>query len=158
DGVSAEDVQRAWVIQQLLRRGASAPAIATADQREEFLDRCVEQIFPRGILLGCTLAQASEQLGIGGTPLADAIRRSELFPAGILLDDAALEALRHFKAAIEAGSPADAMAQLMRVYADALARVAEAETRLFHFYVHAPLQARDDLSPRQAAAASAASG
>jgi len=55
---------------------------------------------------------------------------------GAWLDDDDVRALATLKLAEEAGFPEDALVQLARVYADALARVAEAEVRLFHFHVH----------------------
>ena len=54
-------------------------------------------------------------------------------------DDVAM--LRSCKVALEAGFPEEALTQVLRVYADALGRVAEAESRLFHFYVHQRLKA-----------------
>jgi class 3 adenylate cyclase/YHS domain-containing protein len=149
------DVQRAWIIQRLLRRGATLEAIARADRTQAFLDRCAQQIFDREAVPNTPLTEAIEGLGLQDTALAAALQRSELFPSGTLLDEDDLQALRGFKVAIDAGFPAEAMVQLMRVYADALWRVAETETRLFHFYVHEPLKAHD-LSPSELAEASAA--
>jgi adenylate cyclase len=40
---------------------------------------------------------------------------------------------------LDAGFPLVAFLQLLRVYGQALARIADAETRLFHIYVHEPL-------------------
>jgi adenylate cyclase len=42
-------------------------------------------------------------------------------------------------AVLQAGLPLVAMLQLMRVYGQAMAQVADAEVRLFHLYVHEPL-------------------
>lgn len=39
-----------------------------------------------------------------------------------------------------AGFPEEALTQMLHVYSDALERVAEAEARLFHFYVHGRLK------------------
>lgn len=50
--------------------------------------------------------------------------------------------------ALASGFPEDALLQMVRVYADALGRVADAESRLFHFYVHARLRA-EGLSGRE---------
>jgi class 3 adenylate cyclase len=46
-----------------------------------------------------------------------------------------VEMLRHLHTALAAGFPEEALVQLLRVYSDALGRVAEVETRLFRFYV-----------------------
>ena len=50
-----------------------------------------------------------------------------------------IEALRHCAKVLEAGFPLVAFLQLVRVYAQSLRRVADAEVRLFHLYVHEPL-------------------
>ncbi len=52
-------------------------------------------------------------------------------------EDAA--ALRHCARVLAAGFPLVAFLQLVRVYAQAMRRIADAEVRLFHLYVHEPL-------------------
>jgi adenylate cyclase len=64
-----------------------------------------------------------------GTPLANADRLSE--------DD--VEALRILKRILDNGFPLVALLQLIRVYAQSMRRIAEAEVRLFHLYVHEPM-------------------
>src|SRR5207245_10288634 len=59
---------------------------------------------------------------------------------GDLLDEEDVQALQAIRVLVEAGFPEKALVQLAHVYADALGRVAEAETRLFHFYVHERLK------------------
>src|SRR3954471_10549607 len=68
-------------------------------------------------------------LVILGTP---ADRRREVGP-----EDA--EALRHCARVLGAGFPLVAFLQLVRVYAQSMRRIADAEVRLFHLYVHEPL-------------------
>jgi adenylate cyclase len=68
-------------------------------------------------------------LVILGTP---ADRRREVSP-----EDA--EALRHCARVLDAGFPLVAFLQLVRVYAQSMRRIADAEVRLFHLYVHEPL-------------------
>lgn len=70
-----------------------------------------------------------------GTPVE---RRDGVSPADI-------EALRHCAAVLEAGFPLVALLQLVRVYAQTMRRIADAEVRLFHLYVHEPM-IRDGLS------------
>ena len=55
------------------------------------------------------------------------------------LSDDDLELLRHVAAVLAAGFPLVALLQLVRVYGQALAQMADAEVRLFHLYVHEPL-------------------
>ena len=54
-------------------------------------------------------------------------------PTALAEDDVAV--LRTLRAAIAAGFPEDAVAQLGRVYGDAMGRIAETEARLFRFYI-----------------------
>jgi adenylate cyclase len=68
-------------------------------------------------------------LAILGTPTG---RRDRLSP-----DDAA--ALRHCARVLAAGFPLVAFLQLVRVYVQSMRRIADAEVRLFHIYVHEPL-------------------
>ena len=68
-------------------------------------------------------------LVILGTPTE---RRRELTK-----EDAA--ALRHCARVLAAGFPLVAFLQLVRVYAQSMRRIADAEVRLFHLYVHEPL-------------------
>ncbi|HEX6602143.1 MAG TPA: adenylate/guanylate cyclase domain-containing protein, partial [Solirubrobacterales bacterium] len=68
-------------------------------------------------------------LVILGTPLG---REDKLGP-----DD--VRALRHCARVLAAGFPLVAFLQLVRVYAQSMRRIADAEVRLFHLYVHEPL-------------------
>jgi len=68
-------------------------------------------------------------LVILGTPTD---RRRDVSP-----EDA--EALRHCARVLGAGFPLVAFLQLVRVYAQSMRRIADAEVRLFHLYVHEPL-------------------
>jgi len=49
------------------------------------------------------------------------------------------QAMRHCARVLAAGFPLVAFLQLVRVYAQSLRRIADAEVRLFHHYVHEPL-------------------
>jgi adenylate cyclase len=55
------------------------------------------------------------------------------------LTDDDLQFLRYIAAVLAAGFPLVALLQLVRVYGQALAQIADAEVRLFHLYVHEPL-------------------
>lgn len=50
-----------------------------------------------------------------------------------------LGALRHCARVLAAGFPLVAFLQLVRVYAQSMRRIADAEVRLFHLYVHEPM-------------------
>ncbi len=64
-----------------------------------------------------------------GVPVANADR----------LSDADLEALQTLKTILDSGFPLVALLQLVRVYAQSMRKIAEAEVRLFHLFVHEPL-------------------
>jgi adenylate cyclase len=68
-------------------------------------------------------------LAILGTPQG---RRQEL-------DAEDVAAIRHCSRVLAAGFPLVAFLQLVRVYAQSMRRIADAEVRLFHLYVHEPL-------------------
>ena len=55
------------------------------------------------------------------------------------LSDEDLEILKYAAAVLDAGLPLPAFLQLMRVYGQAVAQIADAEVRLIHLYVHEPL-------------------
>ena len=63
------------------------------------------------------------------------------FPAASLdaLSDDDLELLRRLGAVLDAGLPLVAFLQIVRVYGQALAQIADAEVKLFHLYVHEPM-------------------
>lgn len=56
-----------------------------------------------------------------------------------------IEALKRMGEVAEAGLPVEALLQLTRVYAQSVRRIADAEVRLFHLFVHEPM-IRDGLS------------
>ena len=68
-------------------------------------------------------------LAILGTPLG---RERVLNPSDVA-------ALRHCARVLAAGFPLVAFLQLVRVYVQSLRRIADAEVRLFHLYVHEPM-------------------
>ncbi|MDQ2700190.1 MAG: MerR family transcriptional regulator [Actinomycetota bacterium] len=60
------------------------------------------------------------------------------------LTEVDVEALRLLASVADAGLPIEAVLQLVRVYAQAVRRIADAEVRLFHLFVHEPMM-RDGL-------------
>src|SRR6185436_20621825 len=59
--------------------------------------------------------------------------------AAIRINEDDLQLLRYVAAVLAAGFPLVALLQLIRVYGQAIAQMADAEVRLFHLYVHEPL-------------------
>jgi class 3 adenylate cyclase len=132
-----EDVERVRLIQFCVRRGVRGETIAHAEKVEQgFLRRYLDELFPESIKPMCTLSEAAGMIGLD----VEVVRRlaevgGTVDPTGTMERDD-VEVLRGWKIALDAGLPEEALFQLVRVYADALGRVAEAESRLFHFYVH----------------------
>ncbi len=89
-----------------------------------------------------TLAEAAEQARLPVETARQLAETMGLPGEGKLFTDDDVTMLVWWARAIAVGMPESAILQLVRVYRDALARVAEAEVRLFHFYVHEPLAAR----------------
>jgi adenylate cyclase len=152
-----EDVERVRLLQFLLRRLASVEAITRTDQQDGFLARYIEQMFPAGVRPTYSFSKAAEILGLDLDTLRRFSEAAGLNEQGESLDEEDVQALRAFKVALDAGFPEGALVQLGRVYADALARVAEAEVRLSHFYVHDRLKAQG-LSGQELTETSRASG
>lgn len=55
------------------------------------------------------------------------------------ISDEDLEMMRYAASVLDAGFPLPAFLQLMRVYGQVIAQIADAEVRLIHLYVHEPL-------------------
>ncbi len=131
---------RARLVSFAVRRGITAEAIARACEGDDVIGRFLDLIAGTDPRQTHSVAEAASAAG-----LDEAVVR-RLWVASGLGDqpeafDEDLENLRVFAFALEAGMPIDALLQLVRVLNDALTRVAEAETRLFHFYVHERLRA-----------------
>jgi class 3 adenylate cyclase/YHS domain-containing protein len=142
EGFEPEDMERVPLVQALLRRGIRLEAIAKADREQGGLVRRYLNLLPaEGLRPIYSMEEAAEIVGLK----LDLVRRfreaSGLSGQGEAVSEEDFQALRNFKAALDAGFPEEALVQLVRVYSDALGRVAEAEQRLFHFYVHQRLEA-----------------
>jgi len=137
----AEDVQRIRLIQLLLRRGIGLAAIARVEQEQGFLSRYIDVMFPTGVRAIYSLAEVNRMLGMDAGSVRRFWEAAGLADRGDLLDEEDVQALKAIRVLVEAGFPEEALVQLAHVYADALGRVAEAEARLFHFYVHERLKA-----------------
>ncbi len=127
----------ARIVARLRERGFSLDDIRKAGEAGRLAFAYTEDLFP------------SEERAYG---VEDAARETGLEPAlieriqqaagwnlqeGLGEDD--LRLLRYVAAVLAAGFPLVAFLQLIRVYGQALAQIADAEVRLFHLYVHEPL-------------------
>jgi adenylate cyclase len=150
DGFTHNDRERARLVQLCLRRGISLDKIAEADRNQGLIDRYVQMMFPEALGPTYSLAEATEISGLDLDLARDMWSNSGLLAEqGNTLREEDIEAFRAFKTFHDAGFPDDALGEGTRVFADSLSRVAEMESKLFHFYVHERLKAQgvtgDDL-------------
>jgi adenylate cyclase len=136
---TAAAAAQARVVARMRERGHSLEDLKRAGREGRLAFGFTEDLFPRPEEQ-VTVAQIARETGLEpelverilvilGTPLE---RERRLNP-----DDA--QALRHCARVLAAGFPLVAFLQLVRVYAQSLRRIADAEVRLFHLYVHEPL-------------------
>jgi class 3 adenylate cyclase/YHS domain-containing protein len=139
-GFDRADVRRARFIRRLLRRGVSVEALAETERAGSALGRSLDFLAePSGPVY--SLAQAAERSGHDAKVLERLIQAAGIAADEPLFDDD-LERFRAMRSMLEAGLPEEALIQLLRVYDEALGRVADAEARLFHFYVHERMRAQ----------------
>ena len=130
---------QARVIARMRERGYSVDAIREAAEGGRLAFGRAEDLFqvPEGHY---NREQAAELTGLEpelierlmtllGTPMS----------ADGRLNEEDLRAMRHCANVLSSGFPLVAFLQLVRVYAQSIRRVADAEVRLFHLYVHEPL-------------------
>jgi len=130
---------QARVVARMRERGHSLEELKKAGGEGRLAHGFVEDIFPRPEQT-VTVEEAAEETGLEqelierllvilGTP----IERERT----LTVED--LEAVRRCAQVLEAGFPLVAFLQLVRVYVQSLRRIADAEVRLFHLYVHEPM-------------------
>jgi adenylate cyclase len=136
---TAAAAAQARVVARMRERGHSLEDLKRAGREGRLAFGFTEDLFPRPEEQATVDDVAAETglepelveriLVILGTPL----ERERL------LDPHDVQALRHCARVLAAGFPLVAFLQLVRVYAQSLRRIADAEVRLFHLYVHEPL-------------------
>jgi adenylate cyclase len=136
---TAAAAAQARVVARMRERGHSLEELRRAGREGRLSFGLAEDLFPRpeGQV---TVEELSEDTGLEpelierilvilGTPL----ERERL------LDPTDVEALRHCARVLAAGFPLVAFLQLVRVYVQSMRRIADAEVRLTHLYVHEPM-------------------
>ena len=128
----------ARLVARLRKRGHSLDEIREASDSGRLAYGFTEDLFPPRAATH-TLDEAAELAGLEPALLERIWTALGFAPIedGITEDD--LDLLRYVGAVLQAGLPLVAFLQLVRVYGQALARIADAEVRLFHLYVHEPL-------------------
>ena len=130
---------QARVVARMRERGHSLNDLRQAARDGRLAFGFVEDLIPRSEreftndqaaeLTGLEPDLVERVMGLLGTPTA---------MEGTLTEQD-MEAMERVRAVLAAGFPLVAMLQLVRVYAQSIRKIAEAEVRLFHLYVHEPL-------------------
>jgi adenylate cyclase len=136
---TAAAAAQARVVARMRERGHSLEDLKKAGSEGRLAFGLVEELFPRAAEQRTVEEVAGETglepqlieriLVILGTPLE---RERVLGPEDVT-------ALRHCARVLAAGFPLVAFLQLVRVYVQSMRRIADAEVRLFHLYVHEPM-------------------
>jgi hypothetical protein len=134
-----EDVERARLVQLLLRRGIALDALARAEWLRPFLASRLDRMFPAGVGRTYTLEEAAAEARLD-IEVARRVWEIANIPDDDLLYEDDVMALRAVRRTLEAGFPEEGLLESCRVYADTLSRAAEAGQRSFHIYVHERLQ------------------
>lgn len=86
-----------------------------------------------------SLREASRETGLDSRLIERLLTTLGLLRPARGLSEDELDLLRYCAAVLDVGLPLEALLQLSRVYAQAIAQIADAEVRLVHLYVHEPL-------------------
>ncbi len=140
------------IVARLRERGHSIQRIREASQSGKLAFGYVDELLP-STEARYTLQEAAKEIGLSTAVIErmtaamglNAITTDEI-------SDADLQVLRYGAEVLAAGFPLPALLQLVRVYGQAMAQVADAEVRLFHLYLHEPLM-RDGVSGVEVAGA-----
>jgi adenylate cyclase len=132
-------VTGARLVARMRERGHSLDEIREAGESGRLAFGYIQGLFPSSATTH-TLEQAVADTGLEAA-LIERILRTLGLPAGAAdrISESEIELLRYSAAVLAAGFPLVAFLQLVRVYGQALAKMADAEVRLFHMYVHEPL-------------------
>jgi adenylate cyclase len=138
DGWNGSAIGHARAVARMRERGHSLEEIRKATEEGRLAYAYADELFPESDNQ-YTLAQAAGETGLEPA-LIERIVTALGFPAQTeSLSEEDVQLLRYAAAALDAGFPLVALLQLVRVYGQAIAQMADAEVRLFHLYVHEPL-------------------
>jgi len=132
-------VAHARVVARMRDRGHSLREIRQATDEGRLAFAYVEDLF-ESTETSSTVADAARETGLEPALIERISTALGLKPADAERVSAEeVQLLRYIAAVLAAGFPLVALLQLVRVYGQALAQIADAEVRLFHLYVHEPL-------------------
>jgi adenylate cyclase len=133
-------VGHARIVARLRERGHSLADIRRATEEGRLAFGYIDELFPSIDDRVYTIRQAARETGLEPALVERVLAALGMNPAQAdALSSEDVQLLRYVAAVLEAGLPLVAMLQLVRVYGQAMAQVADAEVRLFHLYVHEPL-------------------
>jgi adenylate cyclase len=130
---------QARVVHRLRERGHSLAELRNAVREGRLAFGYVEDLFP-GRERDLTRREAAERTGLEEA-LIERMMSLLGTPAALegTLNEQDVVAMERIRDVLRAGFPLVALLQLIRVYAQSIRKIAEAEVRLFHLYVHEPL-------------------
>jgi adenylate cyclase len=132
-------VAHARLVARLRERGHSLQEIREASKQGRLAYGFLEDLFAKSEKR-YSLDDVADETGLEPA-LIERIWQSIGFPRGDVqeLTDEDVQAVRYIASVIGTGFPLVAFLQLVRVYGQAMSRIADAEVRLFHLYVHEPM-------------------
>ncbi|MGQ0803283.1 MAG: YHS domain-containing protein [Actinomycetota bacterium] len=137
----AEDAERARLVGFLVQRGFDVETIARADAGHGgLIERFLSLLYPSGRIPAYSTGELVAKTDLDPDLVGRVWHAAGLREHGDAAGDDDVDMLRALATAIEVGLPESVVLEMVRVYADSLRRVAEAEVRLFHFYVHERLR------------------
>lgn len=129
----------ARVVARMRERGHSVADIARATEEGRLAFGFLEELFPSD-QARMTIREAARETGLDEALVARLVSGLGLSPEhSDTVSEDEIQLLRYVDAVLASGFPLVALLQLVRVYGQAMAGIADAEVRLFHLYVHEPL-------------------
>ena len=130
---------QARVVRRMRERGHSLSDLRRAVREGRLAFGYVEDLLP-GTDRDFTRVEAAERTGLEEA-LIERMMSLLGTPTAIegTLNDQDVDAMEQIGEVLRVGFPLVAVLQLIRVYAQSIRKIAEAEVRLFHLYVHEPL-------------------
>jgi adenylate cyclase len=127
------------IVARLRERGHSVSTIREASQSGKLAFGYIDELLPSSEAR-YTLKQAARELDVEEALIERLVAAMGLNAlSSEEISEVDLQVLRYGAEVLAAGLPLPALLQIVRVYGQAMAQVADAEVRLFHLYLHEPL-------------------
>ena len=132
-------IGQARVVAKMRDRGHSLAEIRTATEEGRLAFGVLDELFPSEPQR-YSFKDAARETGLDAGLIRRLIAGLGVNTESVdTVSEDELQLLRYVAAILDTGFPLVALLQLVRVYGQAMARIADAEVRLFHLYVHEPL-------------------